>query len=58
MKKNKLGIRIEIDVDRPYDLGHTISLHSNANIQYRTRVFCDGVNEPMDFGIFIKKHLK
>jgi hypothetical protein len=60
MKKNKLGIRIEIDVDRPYDLGHTISLHSDLekNIHYRTRVFFDGVNQPMDFGIFIKKYLK
>lgn len=59
MKKNKLGIRVEIDIDSPYDVGHTISLHSNSdkNIHYRTRVFYDGVNESLDFGIFIKKYI-
>lgn len=59
MKRNKLGIRIEVGYNGPYELGHTISLHSSGdkNIEYRTRVFFDGLNMPVDFGIFIKKYL-
>lgn len=58
--KNKIGIRIEVGYNGPYELGHTISLHTSEDktIDYRTRVFFDGVTIPLDFGIFIKKYLK